>query len=331
MSQLFDDLFALDRKIANRWKIRTHDNVRHVLTAADIDFIFVDLIRSARNTDITENQGSAIVMLLNASMAANSARSSAALRRIIHYVNIWQRAIRLNLQPLVGEEKLQPIADFFRNGAVSRIMFKSPGTNISYAPFDYVAVGQLILNRDVQVFISKTGGLSTLSSVSGAYFHARNCLMLYGMNPRDRRRDLVHEGTHVIQDWEDVTSLAHHNESDAFIAQAIAELTLEPDATDDEDGDVSKKAFAAARMVINKTATDSNAAWQRAYTDVVSAVGNRYRKYGMRENMIEDEEGTSERTRYQELLQKITTVNAVGNVVNGILDKAGATLSRVLP
>ena len=131
MSQLFDDLFALDRKIANRWKIRTHDNVRHVLTAADIDFIFVDLIRSARNTDITENQGSAIVMLLNASMAANSARSSAALRRIIHYVNIWQRALRLNLQALVGEEQLQPMADFFRNGAVSRIMFKSPGTNIS--------------------------------------------------------------------------------------------------------------------------------------------------------------------------------------------------------
>jgi hypothetical protein len=51
----------------------------------------------------------------------------------------------------------------------------------------------------------------------------------------------------------------------------------------------------------------------------------------MRENMIEDEEGPSERTRYQELLQKITTGNAVGNVVNGILDKAGETLSRVLP
>jgi hypothetical protein len=126
-------------------------------------------------------------------------------------------------------------------------------------------------------------------------------------------------------------SLAHHNESDAFIAQAIAELTLEPDTTDDEDGDVSKKAFAAARMVINKTAMDSNAALQKAYTDVVSVVSNRYKKYGKRENIIEDEEGTSERTKYQELLQQITTVNAVGNVVNGILDKAGATLSRVFP
>ena len=179
MSQLFDDLFALDRKIANRWKIRTHDNVRHVLTAADIDFIFVDLIRSARNTDITENQGSAIVMLLNASMAANSARSSAALRRIIHYVNIWQRAIRLNLQAIVGEEKLQPIADFFRNGAVSRIMFKSPGTNISYAPFDYVAVGQLILNRDVQGFYQQDRWT----------FHAVECQ--WNVLPRKKLPDAV--------------------------------------------------------------------------------------------------------------------------------------------
>jgi hypothetical protein len=72
MSQLFDNLTALDRNIANRWKIRTRDNVRHVLTAADVDFILADVIRSARTTDITEQQGSAIIMLLNASLAANS-------------------------------------------------------------------------------------------------------------------------------------------------------------------------------------------------------------------------------------------------------------------
>ena len=100
-------------------------------------------------------------MMVNASLAANSAKSDAAFDRIIHYVNIWEKAFRLNLQPIVGEEQLQSIADFFRNGAVSRIMFKSPGTNISYAPFDYIAVGQLILNRDVKVFMSKTGGLSS--------------------------------------------------------------------------------------------------------------------------------------------------------------------------
>jgi len=90
MSQLFDGLAALDRDIANRWKIRTHDNVRHVLTAADIDFIFANINKSARTADITENEGSAIIMLLNASMAANAAKSGAALNRIVHYVDMWQ-------------------------------------------------------------------------------------------------------------------------------------------------------------------------------------------------------------------------------------------------
>jgi len=63
MSQLLDSLTALDRKLANRWKIRTRDNTRHNLTPVDIDFILVDLIKSARTTDITADQGKAIILM----------------------------------------------------------------------------------------------------------------------------------------------------------------------------------------------------------------------------------------------------------------------------
>ena len=151
MSQLFDRLTAFDRKLAARWKIRTRDNARHILTPADIDFILADLIKSARTTDITPNQGQAIFLMYNASVAENSDKSGPAFDRIVHYVNSWRKAFRLNLKPIVDQGQLQQIADFLGNGAVSRITFKSPGTNISYAPFDYIAVGQLIVNRDVQV------------------------------------------------------------------------------------------------------------------------------------------------------------------------------------
>jgi hypothetical protein len=67
-------------KLADRWKTRTRDNVRHILTPADIDFILGDLIRSARTTDITENQGSAIIMMYNVSVAANSEKKWRRLR-----------------------------------------------------------------------------------------------------------------------------------------------------------------------------------------------------------------------------------------------------------
>jgi len=68
MSQLFNDLAKLDRNIANRWETRTGDNERHILTARDIDFILADVIRTARTTDITKKQGTAMVLLINASI-----------------------------------------------------------------------------------------------------------------------------------------------------------------------------------------------------------------------------------------------------------------------
>src|SRR5258705_4319083 len=101
MSDLFNNRKLLDRKLADRWKIRTRDNVRHILTPADIDFILADLIRSVRTTDITTNRGSAIIMMFNASVAANSEKSGAAFDRIVHYVNIWEKAFRINLHPIV--------------------------------------------------------------------------------------------------------------------------------------------------------------------------------------------------------------------------------------
>jgi hypothetical protein len=326
MSQLFANLTNLDRKLANRWKIRTRDNARHILTPADVDFILADLIKSAGTTDITPHQGEAILLMYNASVAENSDKSGPAFDRIVHYVNIWRKAFRLNLKLIVDQGQLQQIADLLGNGAVSRITFKSPGTNISYAPFDYIAVGQLIVNRDVPVYMSYSGGLSTLANASASYLANVNNLMIYTMDPRKRRVSLVHEATHAIQDWEDIESLVHHNEADAFIAESVTELTLYPDSRDSNDDDLEKKALAAAKMVIDKTAIDSNRIWQRAYGEVVTAVGRRYKKYGKRDIAVDEGEGASERTKFTELLQQITLINEI----SGIALSLGGTGKKLL-
>jgi hypothetical protein len=67
---------SLDKTIADRWKRRTRDNDKHVLSAADVE--------SARTTAITEKEGSAIVMMFNASVAADGGKSYAAFDRIPH-------------------------------------------------------------------------------------------------------------------------------------------------------------------------------------------------------------------------------------------------------
>ena len=107
----------------------------------------------------------------------------------------------------------------------------------------------------------------------------------------------------------------------------MAELTEYPDASDSDDGDVSKAAFAAAKMVIDKTAIDSSRDWQRAYENVVTAVGRRYKKYGQRENAVERGEGASERTKFEELLWQINMANAANIVLGGVRE----TLGRVWP
>jgi hypothetical protein len=330
MSQLLDSLTALDRNLANRWKIRTRDNARHILTPADIDFILADLIKAARTTDITANQGSAIIMMYNASVAVNSEKSGLAFDRIVHYVNIWEKAFRLNLQPVVDQGPLQQLADFLGNGVVSAITFKSPGTNISYAPFDYVAVGQLIVNREVKVLLSLTGGLSTLADTKAAYISNLNWFVIYGMDARKRRTTIVHEATHVIQDWEDVESLVHYNEADAFIAESVTDLVLFPDSRNPNDDDVERKALAAAKMVIDKTAIDSNKNWPKAYESVVTAVGKRYQKYGQRDVAVEKGEGASEGTRFNELLRQITMINDIGGIALSVGDFGKKLLSPVV-
>lgn len=320
MSKLYDDLAALDKKIADRWKTRTHDNDNHVLSTTDIDFILADVIKSARTTDITEKQGSAIVKLMQASLAVDEKKSDPALKRLAHYVDVWEAAQRLNLQPLVTHDELKPIADILRSDTVSRIIFKSPGTKISYAPFDYIAVGRLILNRDVKVFMSMVGGLSSLATTRGEYFHEENFFFIYEIPMRERRLNFVHEGTHVIQDWQDVSSFRHHEEADAFIAAAVAELTLYPDP--DDEGDMAKNALVAAKMIIDKTAVDSNKDWHKAYQAVVTAVGNVYNQYNIRVDNVKKGEGASERTKYQAVLAEIALVNKVGDVVPRSMIKA---------
>ena len=153
--------------------------------------------------------------------------------------------------------------------------------------------------------------------------------MIYGMDPRKRRVAVVHEATHVIQDWEDVTSFVHHSEADAFIAESVTELSLYPDSRDPDDDDLEKKALAAAKMVIDKTAIDSNKDWQTAYRNVVTAVGRRYKKYGQHSIEVEKGEGASERTKFTELLQQITMINEIGGIALSVGDFGKKVLKSI--
>src|SRR4029077_20516775 len=151
------------------------------------------------------------------------------LIRFIYYVNIWDKANRLNLVPLVTSDELLPISDFLRGGIAANISFMSPGTGIIYTPRNYNAVGVLIFGREVLVAISKSGLISEYADEGGSYVSEMNIMRLNAATPLSRKLAIVHESTHVIQDWQDVSGPAKHHEADAFIAEAVARRQLTAD------------------------------------------------------------------------------------------------------
>lgn len=69
MSQLYDQIAALDNGVADRWKARTHDNAHDKLTPADGDSILSPLLKTEKkekkaSAKITEKQAEAIVAMV---------------------------------------------------------------------------------------------------------------------------------------------------------------------------------------------------------------------------------------------------------------------------
>jgi hypothetical protein len=168
--------------------------------------------------------------------------------------------------------------------------------------------------------MSKTGGLSSLSDTVGAYYHEENMFLIYYMDPRSRRVNFVHEGTHIIQDWKDVSNLAHHQEADAFIAQAIAELALAKDypapPPTDEVGKTSlappKWSSTKLRSIATRIGGLSTATSLRRWDADTSSTG----------------ESRSESTKFKQLLKEIKIAN---DIRDEALRKTAGILLEILP
>jgi hypothetical protein len=299
MSELYNRVAALDRGIADRWKAQTRDNPRVKLTTRAIDAIISPLLRN-RGT-ITEKQAQAIVML-----AQEVGFAEGALARLRFYVQVAEKSRSLDAQPLIGDAELSLVYDSLGFSAISRIIFKSPKSGITYTPIDYIAIQELIKQKKITVYQVKVAGLGRVATMQGEYIAHHNILFVYdGLSQKERTVAIVHEATHAIQDWRDVGSLAHHTEADAYVAEAIATHAVAGRPL--WESDLYEAAFNAARFVIDRKAEASNSEWLRAYDDVVKAVGQTdiYKKQAGLRNNPTREESTRESTEYQAVLAAI--------------------------
>jgi hypothetical protein len=266
MSVLYDKVRAQDPGIADRWKARTRDNTTFKLRASDIDVIMSPLFKTRTSTKITEKQAQAIVTLVQ-----ETGLTKDGVERIRFYVQLAEQSRALDAQPLVTADELKPVFDSLTHPAVSKIMFTSPKTGLSYDPSSYLTIREIIVQKKIFVIQLNLAGLAVLAKMQGEYASTADILFIYnGLSPTARSITIVHEATHAIQDWRDVGGMSAHIEADAFIAESVAANVLTGDSLD--DAAVRVAAFKAGQLVIDGKATGSNKAWLTAYDNVVDAL-----------------------------------------------------------
>jgi hypothetical protein len=169
---------------------------------------------------------------------------------------------------LTTVKELEPLNGALGMGSVGKINFVSPETGLEYAPDLYSAIRSLVHQEKIRVFEVNA---AKLKGHVGLYRSDSKRLILYeGFEPERSKMYMVHEATHAIQDWKDLASKkVKYKETDAFIAGAVAAVTVNKDTNVLEHPKAEKP---AVELVLAGQATRGNAAWTQAYADVVKAV-----------------------------------------------------------
>jgi hypothetical protein len=323
MSALYDQVAALDKGIADRWKLRTHDDPKHKLSPGDIDAIVSPLLKAEKKEGrpfITQKQAEAIVALVQVTNF-----SQGGLDRLRFWVQFAEASIALDLRPLVSSDELSPI--YKALAVASNFSFSSPGTNIAYAPHHYMGIAELIKEVKITVFQAEISDLRVLTKEDGEYRSDFNMLIVYDkLNDSAFTQTIVHETTHAIQDWLDVKTQRRFAESDAYIAGA---------ATQDKQmfaGQLSDASFKASRFVIDGKALPSNKGWLNAYDAVVKAYDAAHSDG--RELLIETEKGETESDQYKVIVDAIDkalefkdwAADTYKNAVDGLAEDLAKTL-----
>jgi hypothetical protein len=268
MGELYDRIAAFDRGIADRWKARTKEKADYKLRAWDIDAIIAPMMRGRKK--ITEKQANAIAEFVKGTK--RDLKDVDPIRaRLTYYVRLAEEFGGIELEPLVGEAALAPVFEALSGPAILKIAFKSPKTGVYYMPIDYLSVRKLVEAGKVTCAEARVGGLSMLTQAQGEYHSGHNILVVYaGLSQTDRAMTIVHEVTHLIQDFRDARGMVTHFEADAFIAGAMVEHVLL--GRQEAGGAIYDAAFKAAKFVVDRKVGPGDKDWLAAYDAVVAAV-----------------------------------------------------------
>ena len=164
-SKFYDELAALDRGIANRWKARSRDNPKYELKLKDMEAILEPLLFNNPSKTITDNQIKAIAKLVTEvewTLEAGSAAQS--------YIQLGVKYgfMARGGQVLVTPDELRDVTNALGAGMTGKIAFKSPRTNFSYVPGHYQVILDLISKHEIIVTKVRMHGMDVFAGSNNA-------------------------------------------------------------------------------------------------------------------------------------------------------------------
>ncbi|WP_375790887.1 hypothetical protein ACE102_33770 [Bradyrhizobium sp. vgs-9] len=262
-AKFYDELKYNDEALAKRWKDATGGTLSKIITEKALDDIVFPIVSAKEG--ITGKQGKALSMLFRSKLSKQARADLQAWARITYKNDLFFKS---SARALVKAEDLKLFNAALGMGNVSKINFTSPKTHLEYTPDLYGAIKQLVKARKIDVFAVDAG---LLSSLGGHYRSDINRLILYeGFAPDMAMMHAVHESTHAIQDWRNL-SCDENNfiEADAYIAGAVAALSVNKNFVGLE---YEKALENAANLVMDGQATRMSKDWSKAYDGVLKAV-----------------------------------------------------------
>jgi hypothetical protein len=250
-------LKAIEPRIAEAYKAAVKDNV---IDAAALRAIMMRIAdpKGPKEGDISPEEAEALVLIID-SGELNPA-SKTALLDVLRTKTLASRILNGTGVELKSDDpELASFHSVFAIRHTGNLKFHSKGTNLTYSPSQYQAIAQLVKDGKIKVVKVMDRGLSAKTGQDALYVAGINTFF-FNQHAGEtdffsRPAAVVHEATHAVQDWFDVTATVRHIETDAYIAEAVVDKSTRV-------RDVLKT---AAKFVIDGKATKGNKAWEQAY------------------------------------------------------------------
>jgi hypothetical protein len=317
-AKIYEIMESFDKDLTATFEKLTNGNPNKKLKKADAQQIMDVLLKDGK---ITYSEGVVMDKILYEGKFDEDALGLMALK-LQEAIKLHDAFLNAAIKIPTPSSMMEPITNMLGITNTAKIEFTSPGSKLAYNTNQYLTIKSMVYNGDIPLYQAVVGSFRHNPLINfttaGTYTSDSNKLIYYDAYDQiENAITLVHEATHAIQDWLDVTSTVRFFEADAYIAGAVAAIALKQKRSYFPKTSPYVSAFdRAAPLVVKGKAKDPNdKAWAAAYKHVTDAVAKDPLYIGKIDDAspgVSDglaKGATSELDRFNAVLKKVVAQN----------------------